>query len=216
MPKTDTWEIGLLDLLFQNTSFGTVAAAGSLSNLYVSLHTASPTDSGTQVTNEATYTGYARVAVARTSGGWTVGENASVASASNAAQVLFAQCTGGSSTVTYVGVGTTPSTNVTSGSNGQSLSAVGFTLNVGSTTGFASSGTIQVWNGTSYTTVTYTNTAGGNQFTGCSGGTGTASTGFAVTQTGQLLYYGTLASSLAISQNITPSFGIGALVVTED
>lgn len=39
---------------------------------YVSLHTGDPGEAGDQTTNEATYAGYARVAVARDSGGWTV------------------------------------------------------------------------------------------------------------------------------------------------
>src|SRR5262249_12583860 len=48
------------------------------------------------------------------------------------------------------------------------------TLNVESTAGFASSGTLQIWTGSAYTTVTYTDTTA-NSFTGCSGGTGMAS-----------------------------------------
>jgi hypothetical protein len=36
------------------------------------------------------------------------------------------------------------------------------------------------------------------------------------TSTGKLLYSGQLSASLAISPGITPSFAIGALVVTED
>lgn len=63
----------LLKLVFNATSYANVAindtAAGVLSNLYVSLHTSSPTAAGTQTSNEAAYTSYARVAVTRTSGG---------------------------------------------------------------------------------------------------------------------------------------------------
>ena len=44
------------------------AAAG---NVYVSLHTADPAG-GDQTTSECTYTGYARVAVARSAAGWTI------------------------------------------------------------------------------------------------------------------------------------------------
>lgn len=225
MPKADTWETGLLNLLFTNAAFGGVGDTNGLQpsagtgSLYLSLHTASPGDTGNQTTNESGYTGYARTAVARTGAAWTVGETGGIASSTNAAQVTFPLCTAGTSTITHVGVGTATSTNITAASNGQSLPQA--TINVTSTTGFPASGTILVFTGVagsggSYQTVTYTGTAGGNQFTGCSGGTGAMSTGGSVTQTGKLLYYGALASSLAVSNNITPSFAAGALVVTED
>lgn len=112
MPKADTWELGLLNLLFTNAAFGGVGDTSGLQpsattgSLYISLHTASPGDTGDQTTNEATYTGYARVAVARTGGAWTIGETGGVASATNASSVTFPQCTGGSNTITHVGVGT--------------------------------------------------------------------------------------------------------------
>ena len=74
-------------------------------NLYVSLHTGDPGEAGAQNTSEATYTSYARVAVARTSSGWTVASGA----ATNAAEVAFPACTGGSNTITHWGVGTASS-----------------------------------------------------------------------------------------------------------
>jgi hypothetical protein len=52
MPKTDTWELGLLNLLFTNAAFGGVGdtnglqPSGSAGSLYISLHTASPGDTG--------------------------------------------------------------------------------------------------------------------------------------------------------------------------
>ena len=49
-----------------------------------------------------TYTGYARVAVARTAGGWTVSGNNVI----NAGLVQFGQCTVGTSAVTHASVGT--------------------------------------------------------------------------------------------------------------
>lgn len=57
-------------------------------SLYVSLHTADPDEGGDQTTSETAYTTYARVAVARTAGGWTVSGN----TVSNAALVQFPQC----------------------------------------------------------------------------------------------------------------------------
>jgi hypothetical protein len=71
-------------------------------NFYISLHTADPGEAGNQSTSEASYTSYARVAVARTGAGWTL----TAQTVSNTALVQFPQCTGGSSTVTYFGIGT--------------------------------------------------------------------------------------------------------------
>ena len=77
-------------------------AAATVGSLYVSLHTADPTETGTQTSSEATYTSYARVAVVRSTAGWTVAGNTNI---TNAAAINFPACTGGSSTVTYFGIG---------------------------------------------------------------------------------------------------------------
>ena len=105
--KTDVFENDLLKLIFQGTAIANIAdnaAASPITNLYMSLHTADPTDAAAsgQTTNETTYTSYARVAVARTSGGWTITGN----SVSPTANVSFPQCTGGTATITHVGIGT--------------------------------------------------------------------------------------------------------------
>ena len=105
MSKANTFENDLLKLIFQATAIANIAdnAAGSpLTNLEVSLHTADPGEAGDQTTNEIAYTSYARVAVARTSGGWTVTAN----SVSPAANIDFPAGTGGSGTATHFGVGT--------------------------------------------------------------------------------------------------------------
>ena len=78
------------------------AASGPLTNLYLSLHTADPGAGGSQNTNEATYIGYVRQMVARTSSGFTV----SGASASLTAAVIFPAATSGSETETWAAVGT--------------------------------------------------------------------------------------------------------------
>lgn len=109
MSKGNTFENDLLKLIFNATAIANIcdnAAASPLTNLYVSLHTADPGEAGDQTTNETAYTGYARIAVARTSGGWTVTAN----SVSPAANIDFGACTaspGGN--ITHVGVGTASS-----------------------------------------------------------------------------------------------------------
>lgn len=108
MSKGDTFENDLLRLIFNATAIGNIAdnaATSPLTNLFVSLHTADPGEAGSQTTNETTYTGYARVSVARTTGGWTVTAN----SVSPVAAITFGQCTAGTATITHFGVGTATS-----------------------------------------------------------------------------------------------------------
>jgi hypothetical protein len=149
MSKSDAFESDLLKLVFQNVGAGLIGDTTGLvpstgaGSLYISLHSSDPGEAGTQATNEISYTGYARVAVARTSGAWTVSATAPT-QVTNAALITFGLDTVGSVTVAYFGVG-------------------------------------------------------------CLG-----------SAAGKLLYSGQLTANLAISPGITPSFVIGALVVTED
>ena len=91
MSKSNTFENDLLALIFNNTDIADIGDAGGLQNsatagsLYVALHTADPGEAGTAATNESAYGSYARQAVARTSGGWTVSGN----SATNTALIQF-------------------------------------------------------------------------------------------------------------------------------
>ncbi len=100
MSKSNTTENDYIKFIFQN-----VAMPSYGSNLYLSLHTADPGEAGDQTTNEATYTSYARVAVARDNTGWVVSGNQS----SNDDLLQFPQCTGGSETITHVAIGTASS-----------------------------------------------------------------------------------------------------------
>lgn len=99
MAFSTTYENDLALYIFQNTALPTITT-----NLYVSLHTADPS-SGNQTTSEATYTSYARVSVVQSSSGWTVSTNNAV----NLNAITFPQCTGGSNTITNVGIGTATS-----------------------------------------------------------------------------------------------------------
>lgn len=105
---SDSAETNLLKLIFQNVTWAGIGDATGLvgsaapGSFYVSLHTADPTDAGNQTSSEATYTSYARVAVARTAGGWTISGD----TISNAALVAFAACTGGGpNTITHFAIG---------------------------------------------------------------------------------------------------------------
>lgn len=112
MSKSNSWENDLLLLLFNNTNAANIGDATGLrgsttaGSLYVSLHTADPGEAGDQTTNETAYTGYARVALARSSGGFTVTAN----SVSPAANVDFGECTASAgSPITHFGIGTASS-----------------------------------------------------------------------------------------------------------
>jgi hypothetical protein len=108
MSKSNTFENDWLKLIFNATAIANLAdnaASSPLTNLYVSLHTADPGEAGNQSTSEATYTGYARVAVARTSGGWTVTNN----SVSPVANIDFTVASAGTNTITHFGVGSASS-----------------------------------------------------------------------------------------------------------
>ena len=105
MPKGTLYDNQFLKLTFNATAIPNIAdnaASSPLTNLYIALHTADPTSAGSQTSSEATYTNYARVAVARTSGGWTVTSNSCV----NAALIQFPQCGVTGNTITYVSIGT--------------------------------------------------------------------------------------------------------------
>jgi hypothetical protein len=105
MSKGNSFENDMLQLYFNATTHNDFAEndlSSPTANLTVALHTADPGEAGTQSTNEIAYTGYARVNVARTSGGWTVTAN----SVSPVAAITFGEMTGGAGgTVTHFSVG---------------------------------------------------------------------------------------------------------------
>lgn len=108
MSKSNTFETDLLTLIFNGTAIANLAdnaSSSPLTNLYLSLHTADPGETGVQTTSECTYTSYARVAVARTSGGWTITGN----SVSPVADIVFPTSTGGTNTATHAAIGTASS-----------------------------------------------------------------------------------------------------------
>lgn len=141
MSKGNTFENDLLKLIFNGTAIADIAdndATSPLTSLYVSLHTADPGEAGDQTTSEISYTGYARVAVARSGVGFTVTGN----SVSPAANVDFGNMTAGAGgTVTHFAIGTvvsgagkilysgtvTPNLSVTTGSTPRLTTATAIT-----------------------------------------------------------------------------------------
>ena len=107
MSKSNAFETAYLQLVFQNSNIANIGDATGLrgsttaGQLFFSLHSADPGEVGTQATSEVSYTGYARVGVARSSAGFTVTDN----SVSPAANIDFPACTAGTATATHFSVG---------------------------------------------------------------------------------------------------------------
>lgn len=97
-------ENDVMKLIFNATAWANIAdnaASSPYTNLYVGLHTADPGEAGNQTTSEATYGSYARVAVARTTGGWSNSSGV----VTNVGAVTFPAATSGSNTITYFSIG---------------------------------------------------------------------------------------------------------------
>ena len=106
--KSDAAETDILELIFNALTWPELAendTSGPAANITVALHTADPTDSGTQLSSETAYTGYGRVNVARTAGGWTIAGD----TVTPVANIDFGECTaspGGAITHFSLGTGT--------------------------------------------------------------------------------------------------------------
>ena len=107
MSMSNTLENAIALLIFNNTNAANIGDATGLrgsstsGSFYIALYTADPGETGTATTNETAYTGYARVAVARSGAGWTVTNNV----ASPAANIDFGECTAApGAAITHFGI----------------------------------------------------------------------------------------------------------------
>lgn len=104
MSISNATESAILRLIFNATAWANYAdnaATSPETNIPVALHTADPGDAGSMSTSEIAYTSYARVNVARSTGGWTE----SAGSVSPVANIDFPAGTGGSGTATHFSTG---------------------------------------------------------------------------------------------------------------
>jgi hypothetical protein len=100
--KFNDFENLVIKYVFNNTTSAIFPTTGTQA-MSLCLHTADPGETGDTAASEAAYTGYARVAVERSSSGWTV----SGSSAKLAATATFPQCTAGTTAlVTHFSIGT--------------------------------------------------------------------------------------------------------------
>lgn len=74
MSKSNTFENDVLKLVLHRVAISGIAtdATSPLTSLYLALHIADPGENEAQTTNEATYTGYVRQAVSRSTSGFTI------------------------------------------------------------------------------------------------------------------------------------------------
>lgn len=106
MAKATAFANDILKLIFNATAIADLAendTSSPATTLAVALHTADPGAGGTQATNEAAYTSYARVTVARTTGGWTA---STAGSTSPVAAITFPASGASGTTITHFSVGT--------------------------------------------------------------------------------------------------------------
>lgn len=97
-------DAGMLALIYQAVAIpgiATNATSAPIANIYIALHTADPGQAGTEATNEVAYTGYARVAVVRSSSGWVLTGN----TINPAATINWPTGTGGSGTAAFWSTG---------------------------------------------------------------------------------------------------------------
>lgn len=91
-------------LIFNATTWTGVAVNDTgtpITSVFAALHTADPT-SGNQTTSESAYTSYTREGVVRTGSGWS----STAGVVTNVAAITFPTCTGSTSTITNVSLGT--------------------------------------------------------------------------------------------------------------
>ncbi len=228
MSKSNAMENGMLLLFFNNTDFANIGDAGGLQNsaaagnLYISLHTADPGEAGSQNTSETAYTNYARVAVARSGAGWTVTAN----SVTNAGAITFPQCGVTGATITHWGLGTdnagagTLLYGNTLGPSNQgpftakvddTITIPGHTLivddRVAFYAAFGSSLPTGITEGTQYWVITV---SGDDITVSTTQGGGAVN----ITAVGDGVAY--KASTLVVSNGVTPTFAASALTITED
>jgi hypothetical protein len=225
--KSTLYSTNLLKLIFQNVAlagYGDVTGVRSSStagSFYVGLHTGDPGLTDDQTVNEATYTGYARQAVARSSGGWSVTSGV----VSNNANVTFDPCTGGSNIITHFSVGTASSGaghcpysfplissyfDCVAVTSGNLITAPGHSLVVNDPIEFVSAPGGVLPGGISIGTIYYVKTVSSDTFTISATLGGSTLT---ISSDGSVIV-GKIAT-LAVSSGITPQFLAGQLTITE-
>lgn len=107
MSATNAFETSLLGLIITNANAANVGdatglrASSTAGVFWISLHTATPNETGDQTTNETAYTNYARQDEARNTTQWTVTGN----TADNDNAIDYPTCGASGATLTHFGLG---------------------------------------------------------------------------------------------------------------
>lgn len=103
--KTDSYENDVLNYTFRGVAMPTLTAPATPASVFGALWIGDPTDTGAGGA-EASYTGYARQALSRAAGTWTVpADNGGSQRITNAAAVTWPASTGGGTqTVTHIAI----------------------------------------------------------------------------------------------------------------
>lgn len=229
---TNGTESNLAKLIFNATNWTSIAdntATAPATLLYLSLHNADPGEAGSQTTNETTYTNYARVSVARTTGGWTV-SGTDPTQVTNVGIISFAQCGATGDTITHWGIGLSTSgagTLLASGPVGTGpafeftcTNASPGSLSVPSSS-FAANARVSVYH-TPTGTLPTGMTEGTVYFVGTGGGTATITLSTTTANANPVntssVGAGVLIGQnpLAVSSLVTPSFAASALLIFLD
>lgn len=225
--KTAAFAEAWLNHYFINLDIANVGDAGGLQNsvadgnLYLSLHTAYPGETGVQNTSECAYTSYVRKSVARGAAEWTVASE----TCTNDNSIAFAACTGGTETAYFVGIGR-QSAGATeldyiapmgvemgegTGATDDNITIPGHTFIVDDRVCFFALPKIALPTGITAGTVYWVKTSAANVITvSTTQGGGTLD----ITAVGSVLAYKMVG--LAISNGITPTISAGQLAIREE
>lgn len=112
--KSDTYEYDFLRMTFAGKPITNISATAGTTVVWVGLHTVDPGDAGSTA-NEGGYAAYTRVAVDRSTAGWTVtsGTAGAVATVSPTTAIPFPQVAT-TSTGTFVSASVYSSSNISS------------------------------------------------------------------------------------------------------
>jgi hypothetical protein len=225
----NTFENDVAKLIYNGTAIANIAdnaATSPLTAYFVGLHTGDPGEAGTQTTNEANYTGYARVSINRASGagGLTVTNNV----ITNTSAVTFGICTAGTNSITHwsLGVASSGSTKILNKGPVGPITAVYMCTAVASTdtivapiSGLAVDDRVSFYplEGASNTlpagitegTVYFVKTAAGSSITIAATSGGAA---IDITTDGSAIMW--KHSILAVALNITPNFAASQISIT--
>ena len=223
MAKSNASANALVALMYNATAIANVAdnaATAPITVVQIAAHTADPGAAGTQATNEAAYTGYARATPARTTGGFTCSNGV----VTLVADASLGACVAGTATLTHWSTGPTsgagqiwhrgvfgsrqgPFTAIVAGNV---ITVPGHTMIADDRVAFYQPSGTTLPGGITEATVYWVKTVATNDITVSTTQGGAAVT---ISSAGDGLAY--RVTPIAVSTGITPKLGAGAIIYEE-